>query len=849
MIRARGKHSAAHPQTKVYTIQNPGAYSSYELQIEKTANGSTPGTGGWVSLAEFELRDSDGQNIARDPASLLMGADEQWGQIYVDQQSVVAPSSIQIPTSLQPFDFEPMRAATIIEVSDFTGAAIQAAINQAAAMPAGTNPVVHLKKGSYDVSSTITIPAQIPITIVGDGASEHGSVLAWTGTGAGPVVWLEGPSRATLRDLSISGGSAGGVDGILIDNANQPGGRIYGYEVQTNGASAGAGHLVDAGFDISGINQTAVDINASGFTNFLTGVRVTGGPGHVQFLTGASSVGNRLFDVKDAGALLATAYWYEGDWPYVASLIDLPSTSSGSLSLASMFWTANSQYPTVQAQSFPGTLTILNSALNPYPSQSPFMSVTGDGSQTNILSAGNFLASNVDAGALAAADQTNPQGQISQIVNSNTVGTDLPAITNEVVGAQPTPAFVENQLALLRTIDTTAAVAAPAGVTDVKLLRVAVSAGDNHAGVKIVGSSDNSDEQIGPPTTVIEANGSTHFTAVGDHFFLYDGSGSGPSLKYSGMDAVAGQFGAWTPIGAEQTATGYEIAWKVPGADQYTVWNTDSSGNYITTVVGAVSGTSSALESFEPVFHQDLNSDGLIGNSDGLIGPATVIEANGSTRLDRGWGSFFPLRRQRIRPLAEIRRHAMYVAGQFGAWTPIGAEQTATGYEVAWKITGADQYTVWNTDSSGNYITNLVGAVSGTSSALELFEPVFHQDLNSDGLIGPPATVLDGHLGAQTLTAGGGTTLIGGPNDILNAGAGADTFVFPPDFGLNTINGFAAGTDVIQFDHTIFADVADVQSHMQQIGSDVVIAYDPQNVVTLHDVLLANLHVSDFLIV
>ena len=66
---------------------------------------------------------------------------------------------------------------------------------------------------------------------------------------------------------------------------------------------------------------------------------------------------------------------------------------------------------------------------------------------------------------------------------------------------------------------------------------------------------------------------------------------------------------------------------------------------------------------------------------------------------------------------------------------------------------------------------------------------------------------------------------------------------------MNTINGFAAGTDVIQFDHTIFADVADVQSHMQQIGSDVVIEYDPQNVVTLHDVLLANLHVSDFLIV
>jgi hypothetical protein len=112
---------------------------------------------------------------------------------------------------------------------------------------------------------------------------------------------------------------------------------------------------------------------------------------------------------------------------------------------------------------------------------------------------------------------------------------------------------------------------------------------------------------------VIEANGSTHFTAVGDLFFLYDGSsGAGHSLKYFGMDAVAGQFGGWAPIGAERTATGYDVAWK-SGADAYTVWSTDSSGNYITNLIGAVSGTSNALQSFEPIFHQDLNIDGLIG--------------------------------------------------------------------------------------------------------------------------------------------------------------------------------------------------------------------------------------------
>ena len=67
-------------------------------------------------------------------------------------------------------------------------------------------------------------------------------------------------------------------------------------------------------------------------------------------------------------------------------------------------------------------------------------------------------------------------------------------------------------------------------------------------------------------------------------------------------------------------------------------------------------------------------------------------------------------------------------------WTPIGAEQTASGYEVAWKVTGADQYSVWTTDSSGSYTSDIVGVVPGTSSALEMLEPSFHQDLNGDGV-------------------------------------------------------------------------------------------------------------------
>ena len=80
--------------------------------------------------------------------------------------------------------------------------------------------------------------------------------------------------------------------------------------------------------------------------------------------------------------------------------------------------------------------------------------------------------------------------------------------------------------------------------------------------------------------TVIESFGSTSLTQIGSTFYLYDSNQSGPSLKNGGAAFVAGSAGGWTPIGAEQTASGYEVAWKVTGTDQYGIWLTDSNGNF-----------------------------------------------------------------------------------------------------------------------------------------------------------------------------------------------------------------------------------------------------------------------------
>jgi Tryptophan-rich Synechocystis species C-terminal domain len=47
---------------------------------------------------------------------------------------------------------------------------------------------------------------------------------------------------------------------------------------------------------------------------------------------------------------------------------------------------------------------------------------------------------------------------------------------------------------------------------------------------------------------------------------------------------------------------------------------------------------------------------------------------------------------------------------------------------------------VWSVDSNGNYLSNLIGAVPGNSSALESFETIFNLDLNGDSTIGVPTT-------------------------------------------------------------------------------------------------------------
>jgi len=200
-----------------------------------------------------------------------------------------------------------------------------------------------------------------------------------------------------------------------------------------------------------------------------------------------------------------------------------------------------------------------------------------------------------------------------------------------------------------------------------------------------------------------------------------------------------------------------------------------------------------------------------------------VIEALGSTSLVKvGNNFYFDTISHGVGP--ELQSAGVAVdATHTNGWVPIGAVQTASGYELAWKLTGADQYTVWATDSSGNYSSSPLVAVSGSNAALQALETSFHEDLNGDGTIGipsptSPATLVLGGASSDTATvkptsdpssvdesAGQGAGI--GFGDLVHARQ--DSFAFTPNLGPVMVN-FDPPKDTIQFGSSILANIADL---------------------------------------
>ncbi|MCA6120243.1 right-handed parallel beta-helix repeat-containing protein, partial [Bradyrhizobium sp. WSM 1738] len=322
------------------------------------------------------------------------------------------------------------------------------------------------------------------------------------------------------------------------------------------------------------------------------------------------------------------------------------------------------------------------------------------------------------------ATATNSSGQTSAASGAVTVTVDTVAPTAPVLSSNSI--VNTNQIRLSGTAEANSTVTVYDGTTVVgtgtanstgawSITSNALSTGTHTLTTKAADAAGNisaasqsvSSVISGTPAqaTTIETAGVTSLVQNGNSYYLNSSSGgNGPILKIAGVSWVADQTG-WKAIGAEQTANGYLIAWKFASEDQYSVWNTDKNGNYISHAIGVVSGNSSTLTSFETSFQQDFNGDGTVGSI------TKTIESAGSTSLAQV-GDSYQLNSSGGTNLVLKMDGTAWVADKTG-WAAIGVEQTANGYLVAWKFAGQDKYSVWNTDKNGNYVSHAIGVVSG----------------------------------------------------------------------------------------------------------------------------------------
>lgn len=182
-----------------------------------------------------------------------------------------------------------------------------------AAKFSGKKPVVHLPFGRYNISKSIHIPANSDIQLIGDGdGDQYASKLIGTANNSSSVIAIEGPGKATIRDLTIQGNNFS--TNISISNADQSGSRVLLQEFNQRGGQTGMlnnhlDHTLIFGYDsqFAGLKKVAISVNGGPLA--LSGKFAEG---RTVIFSGAESNNVISHQVANGGNLAIRDTWYEG---------------------------------------------------------------------------------------------------------------------------------------------------------------------------------------------------------------------------------------------------------------------------------------------------------------------------------------------------------------------------------------------------------------------------------------------------------------------------------------------------------------------------------------------------------
>jgi hypothetical protein len=245
-------------------------------------------------------------------------------------------------------------------------------------------------------------------------------------------------------------------------------------------------------------------------------------------------------------------------------------------------------------------------------------------------------------------------------------------------------------------------------------------------------------------------------------------------------------------------------------------------------LVSAVPGNSTRLESFETIFHQDLNGDGAIG-----IPPAPQTATNQVPDVQLGSPTFDGTTLTLDYPST--------FAGQIVGFTGNGA------------LAGSDQIDLRGLNynslhSSFNTSCETLTVSDGATTANLQFLGQYAQDNfhfagdGSGGTIVYSSATSGQNTGSAVQAGGAGQTTVAHIGE-------QDTFVFAPNFGQVTLADFAPATDTIQFSKTVFADITALMAAVHNDPSgNAVITDAAHDSITIQHVDTAQLlaHPSDF---
>ena len=442
-------------ETRTFTFQNTTPYSMYRLEVMKLAHGDTA----WAAfeIAEFSLIDATGANLMKDPG-FVTGGDEPWGYFYSLQEKIVPYSSITNPEIIELPGTPPLVSRKIFEVRKGTtdnATEIQTKIDSAAAMPPGTRPIVHIPKGIYYINKTLILPANVEMTLNGDGIYNGGTqLIASVPDLSGPLIRIAAPSHLLVRDIELQGNEA-----IYAEVDDKPGSRVTCTLFNPQGIDWY--QVANTAMVIDGIEQSNMLFSGFNIGNCYNGVLVKGGPilssggssdGQIAFLSGASGFAQNMFETQKNGKVIAQGMWHEADFDHTKSFINLTGASSGSIAIVGMNWYYNSNpyRPFVSINDFSGQFMAIVNTFGQLD-KPELWQLTGNGTQARILSACNLWSLGTDSVAIVNEspywiDQTSPSADASRIFCS------VPDITNKVMNTLPDSSSLLSSLAFLRSL-------------------------------------------------------------------------------------------------------------------------------------------------------------------------------------------------------------------------------------------------------------------------------------------------------------------------------------------------------------------------------------------------------------